>query len=177
MSLMVASTRWNDDDEPSCSCSCRVPWLDWLCSCGAKLSVASESRVREIQTFIFLLQVICFGTAFGEGAVKSREAQIIRPETAPRQADAVHAGDFKITRLCTGREKGSLDLRYFVSRKNVFAGPRDARLQVKNPSVQAVPFCSPFALASHATSDHSGISWLGLLDFDLVVHACPLPCR
>src|SRR5215472_8838456 len=95
MSLMVASTRWND--ELSCSCSCCAPWLDWLCSSGAQLSVASENRVREMQSFIFLLQVIWFETAFGEGAVKSREAQIIRPETTPRQAAAVHARDFKIT--------------------------------------------------------------------------------
>src|SRR6516162_871695 len=87
MSLMVASTRRKD--ELSCSCSCDAPWLDWLYSWGAKLSVARESRVREMQSFIFLLQVIWFGTTFGEGAVKSREAQIIRPEVAPSQADAV----------------------------------------------------------------------------------------
>src|SRR5215831_11003343 len=50
MSLMVASTRWND--ELSCSCSCCAPWLDWLCSWGAQLSVASENSVREMQSFI-----------------------------------------------------------------------------------------------------------------------------
>src|SRR5215469_15966868 len=98
MSLMVASTRWKD--ELSCSCSCDAPWLDWLCSAGAKLNVASENKVREMQSFIFLLQEIWFETAFDRRGGESREAQIIRPETAPRQADAVHAGDFKITRLC-----------------------------------------------------------------------------
>src|SRR5215469_14235365 len=89
MSLMVASTRWKDDDELSCSCSCNAPWLDWQCSWGAKLSVARENKVREMQSFIFLLQEIWFETTFGEGAVESREAQIIRPEVAPSQADAV----------------------------------------------------------------------------------------
>src|SRR5215470_14337479 len=76
MSLMLASTRWNDDDELSCSCSCCAPWLDWLCSRGAKLNVASENKVREMQSFIFLLQEIWFETAFGEGAVNPERRKL-----------------------------------------------------------------------------------------------------
>src|SRR5215469_210518 len=72
MSLMVASTRWKD--ELSCSCSCDAPWFDWLCSWGAKLNVARENKVREMQSFIFLLQEIWFETTFGEGARIQRGA-------------------------------------------------------------------------------------------------------
>src|SRR5215472_389827 len=74
MSLMVASTRWKD--EPSCSCSCDAPWLDWLCSGGAKPNVASENKVREMQSFIFLLQEIWFETVFGEAAVNPERRKL-----------------------------------------------------------------------------------------------------
>src|SRR6516164_6924870 len=84
MSLRVASTRLKD--ERSCSCSCDGPWPDWLWSWGAMLSVASESKVREMRNFIFLLQVIRFGTTFGESSVNCRNYPT---ESAPSQAAAL----------------------------------------------------------------------------------------
>src|SRR5215469_3647836 len=71
MSLRVASTRLNPD---------------WLWSWGAMLSVASESKVREMRNLIFLLQVIRFGTTFGESSVNCRE---YLTESAPSQAAAL----------------------------------------------------------------------------------------
>src|SRR5215472_7676043 len=84
MSLRVASTRLKD--ERSCGCSCDGPWPDWLWSWGAMLSVASESKAREMRNFIFLLQVIRFGTTFGESSVNCRNYPT---ESAPSQAAAL----------------------------------------------------------------------------------------